>query len=129
MPGYLFYMIEILTEPLFVLQYCIFAVWIIRYLFTNVAVNLLFCLAVTSVNYLILYHNFNKVKQIAERTFSLKVLRNGEDVSILNSEIVPGDIYVVENEIPCDSVVMSGDLLVNEVNFTGENLPILKYKI
>ena len=26
-------------------------------------------------------------------------------------------------------MVISGDLLVNEVNFTGENLPILKYKI
>jgi hypothetical protein len=69
-------MAEILTEPLFVLQYCIFAVWIIRELFLMVGANLLFSIVVTSVNYLILYHNFTKVKQMAERTFEVRVLRN-----------------------------------------------------
>ncbi len=41
-----------------------------------VGANLLFSIVVTSVNYLILYHNFTKVKQMAERTFEVRVLRN-----------------------------------------------------
>ena len=76
MPGYLFYMVEILTEPLFLLQYCIFAVWIIRERFLMAGANMLFSVVVTSVNYFILYHNFAKVKQMAERTFDVRVLRN-----------------------------------------------------
>ena len=43
--------------------------------------------------------------------------------------MVPGDIYQVGKEIPCDSVLLTQDILVNEANFTGENVPILKVKI
>jgi len=49
----------------------------------------------------------------------VQVVRNKEFIIVDNDQIVPGDIYLVDKEIPCDSVVMKGDLLVNEVNFTG----------
>lgn len=66
---------------------------------------------------------------MAEKAFRVKVVREERLVEIDNAEIVPGDIYQVEDIIPCDSVVLRGDIMVNEVNFTGENLPILKCPI
>ena len=31
--------------------------------------------------------------------------------------------------MPCDTLVMSGDLLMNESTLTGESLPIPKYPV
>jgi cation-transporting P-type ATPase 13A2 len=42
---------------------------------------------------------------------------------------VPGDLYEPGEEVPCDSIVVKGDLFVNEVNLTGENVPIAKFRI
>jgi cation-transporting ATPase 13A2 len=41
---------------------------------------------------------------------------------------VPGDIYVIENsmKIPCDTILLSGEVLLNEVSLTGESIPIPK---
>ncbi len=108
-----------MTEPLFVLQYLIFGVWVIQELYVNVLANFAFCFGVTTVNYFILYYNFSKVKHIAEKVFNIKVLRMGVFREVSNIDMVPGDIYLVETEIPCDSIVIQGDLMVNEVNFTG----------
>lgn len=66
---------------------------------------------------------------MAEKEFTIKVIRNHQFVQINNDDIVPGDIYEVCHQIPCDSIIINGDAMVNEVNFTGENLPILKCSI
>jgi P-type E1-E2 ATPase len=42
---------------------------------------------------------------------------------------VPGDIYEPANEVPCDSIIIKGELFVDEVNLTGENVPIAKFKL
>lgn len=43
--------------------------------------------------------------------------------------MVPGDLYEPSQEIPCDSIVVRGEMFVNEMNLTGENVPIAKFKI
>jgi magnesium-transporting ATPase (P-type) len=43
----------------------------------------------------------------------VKAVRDGEFTDISKRHIVPGDIYLVEKEIPCDSVLLTGDTLVN----------------
>lgn len=42
---------------------------------------------------------------------------------------MPGDIYVPCEEIPCDSIVLRGELFVDEVSLTGENVPIAKFRL
>lgn len=44
-------------------------------------------------------------------------------------DIVPGDLYEPNGEIPCDSIVLRGELFVDEVNLTGENVPIAKFSL
>jgi P-type E1-E2 ATPase len=43
-------------------------------------------------------------------------------------EIVPGDIIVVEDglRLPCDCLMMSGTVIVDESTLTGESNPIFK---
>lgn len=47
-------------------------------------------------------------------------------VTIPSTDIVPGDVLVVPNKmkIPCDAILISGDLLLNEASMTGESIPI-----
>jgi cation-transporting ATPase 13A2 len=45
-----------------------------------------------------------------------------------SSDIVPGDLVVVEpnTPVPCDMIVLSGSIVVNESSLTGESIPVLK---
>ena len=59
-----------------------------------------------------------------------KVIRDGEEQSIMLNEIVMDDIIKIENgnQIPADSVVCEGECQVNEGLLTGESEPVLKQK-
>lgn len=45
--------------------------------------------------------------------------------------MVPGDVIAIDNKmiLPCDCVLVSGDLLMNEASLTGESIPIPKIPI
>ena len=118
-PNYFSFIFETLTEPLFMLQYLIFWVWGIQKLYQDIIVNFAFLYIIISVNYVIQYYNYTKIKKMAEKEYSIRTIRNGQYADISSKQIVPGDIYLVGEEIPCDSVLLSGDVLVNEANFTG----------
>lgn len=58
-----------------------------------------------------------------------KVRRAGKIVEIDSSEVVPGDIVILEagNYIPADCrIIKSSDLKIEESSLTGENAPVLK---
>lgn len=57
-----------------------------------------------------------------------KVVRDGKMQEIPTTEIVLDDIIILSSgeQITCDSIVVSGELRVNESLLTGESLPIVK---
>ena len=58
-----------------------------------------------------------------------RVLRDGKEVEISASEIVPGDIIILEagDKVPADGEVLeSFSLEINESILTGESLPVIK---
>ncbi len=57
-----------------------------------------------------------------------KVLKNGEEVSIPVSELLPGDEIIVRpgESIPTDGMILSGSSAVDESLVTGESLPVDK---
>ena len=60
----------------------------------------------------------------------VSVKRNGKSVQMLSSELVPGDVFLVNSGmVPCDAVVISGSCVVNEATLTGENVALLKDSI
>ena len=58
------------------------------------------------------------------------IIRNGNEVSILASEVKKGDIFVVRpgERIPTDAIVIDGHSAIDESALTGESIPVEKSK-
>ncbi|CAL9737371.1 vacuolar cation-transporting ATPase Ypk9p [Monosporozyma servazzii] len=60
----------------------------------------------------------------------VRVLRDEFWTSVNSSELVPGDIYEISDPslkiLPCDSILATGDCIVNESMLTGESVPVSK---
>jgi len=95
------------------------------------AILILIIIIISSVINFFVSHKSEKATQLLLKKVALQtiVLREGKEQSILASEIVVGDIIIVEagNVIPADGVIKEGhDLFVNESSLTGESLPVEK---
>jgi len=71
-----------------------------------------------------------RLKEISRFECDVRVLRGGFWRYVESSELVPGDVYEVTDpnlgQFPCDSLLLSGDCIVNESMLTGESVPVSK---
>ncbi|KAG4034048.1 hypothetical protein MFRU_003g00260 [Monilinia fructicola] len=71
-----------------------------------------------------------RLREISRFECDVRVLRNSFWRYVPSSELVPGDIYEVTDpalgQFPCDSLLLSGDCIVNESMLTGESVPVSK---
>lgn len=60
---------------------------------------------------------------------SSRVIRDGKQIALPSSQIVPGDLVVLEagDKIPADgTVIQSYEMYINESALTGESVPVIK---
>ena len=71
-----------------------------------------------------------RLREVSRFECEMRVLRNGFWRSVNSSDLVPGDVYEVTDpnltQFPCDSLLLSGDCIVNESMLTGESVPVSK---
>ncbi|TVY58655.1 putative cation-transporting ATPase [Lachnellula cervina] len=71
-----------------------------------------------------------RLREISRFECDVRVLRNSFWRYVPSSELVPGDVYEVTDpsltQFPCDSILLSGDCIVNESMLTGESVPVSK---
>ena len=71
-----------------------------------------------------------RLREISRFECDVRVLRSGFWRNVDSSELVPGDVYEVTDphlgQFPCDSLLLSGDCIVNESMLTGESVPVSK---
>ena len=74
-----------------------------------------------------------RLREVSRFECDVRVLRNGFWRYVNSSELVPGDVYEVTDPslslLPCDSLLLSGDCIVNESMLTGESVPVSKIPI
>lgn len=72
----------------------------------------------------------NRLREIARFECDIRVQRGGFWRYVESWELVPGDVYEVTDpnldQLPCDSILLSGDCIVNESMLTGESVPVSK---
>ncbi|GAB7347984.1 hypothetical protein MBLNU459_g5485t1 [Dothideomycetes sp. NU459] len=72
----------------------------------------------------------SRLRDISRFECDIRVQRNGFWRYVPSSDLVPGDVYEVTDpnlsQYPCDSLLLSGDCIVNESMLTGESVPVSK---
>ncbi|KAG0687930.1 hypothetical protein C6P40_001604 [Pichia californica] len=76
---------------------------------------------------------FERMRKMSRFECDVRVWRNGFWKEINSNDLVPGDIYEVSDPslsiLPCDSILLTGDCIVNEAMLTGESVPVSKVSI
>ncbi|KAF1813110.1 hypothetical protein P152DRAFT_305734 [Eremomyces bilateralis CBS 781.70] len=71
-----------------------------------------------------------RLREVSRFECDVRVLRNGFWRYEGSRDLVPGDVYEVSDpnlpQLPCDSLLLSGDCIVNESMLTGESVPVTK---
>jgi len=83
------------------------------------------------INFAIMWNSASILKKKAHHEIDVEVLRTGpkgeETLKVVNSlELVPGDFFYLEDgiKVPCDCVIISGEVQVDEKTLTGETIPV-----
>lgn len=118
-----------MTKPFFIFQYLMSTVFILESVATFGVLLIFFSWLTTTINYFLLRRSYQQIKSTAEKEFPVAVLRDGQFLTVSNIDLVPGDLYVPGEETPCDSIILQGELFVDEAGLTGENVPIGKFRL
>ncbi|RVX69518.1 hypothetical protein B0A52_06582 [Exophiala mesophila] len=74
-----------------------------------------------------------RLREISRFECNVRVLRNGYWRAAKSGDLVPGDVYEVSDpslsQLPCDSLLLAGDCIINESMLTGESIPVSKIPI
>jgi cation-transporting ATPase 13A3/4/5 len=74
-----------------------------------------------------------RLREVSRFECDVRVLRNGFWRYVPSGDLVPGDVYEVTDpsltQFPCDSLLLSGDCIVNESMLTGESVPVSKVPV
>ncbi|KAI0460792.1 hypothetical protein LJB42_001592 [Komagataella kurtzmanii] len=72
-----------------------------------------------------------RLRDMSHSECEVRVWRNGFWKEINSRDLVPGDIMEVDqfNSFPCDAILISGSIIVNESMLTGESVPVSKKPI
>ncbi|KAL2021190.1 hypothetical protein VTK56DRAFT_7377 [Thermocarpiscus australiensis] len=117
-------------HPFYVFQIASLILWSLdEYYYYAVAI---FLMSVGSITTTLIEtrSTMRRLREISRFVCDVRVLRNGFWRYISSSDLVPGDVYEVSDpslgQFPADSLLLSGDCIVNESMLTGESVPVSK---
>ncbi|KAI0408156.1 hypothetical protein F4802DRAFT_605184 [Xylaria palmicola] len=88
------------------------------------------CIFIMSAGSIIATLTMQRLRDISRFECDVRVLRNGFWANVSSSDLVPGDVYEISDpslsQFPSDSILLSGDCIVNESMLTGESVPVSK---
>lgn len=126
--------LSIICSNTFTFFNLIWAIIIFAYIYVGSFNNLLFSLVIIA-NTLIAIIQECKAKRTVDKLSlvtspKVEVVREGEILKVEASDLVLDDVFILQsgNQIPADSILLEGQVEVNESLLTGESNPIKKTK-
>ena len=127
-----------LTDPFYLFQLYSIILWYCTqyYYYASVIVVLAIISLILSVYGT--YKNMKKIQEISRYSCPVKVYRRNENneyigpVEMNSTELVPGDMFEIPEDglaMPCDTILISGSVIVNESMLTGESTPVIKVRM
>lgn len=131
-PTFLELYVESLLAPFFIFQlFCIMLWFLDEYWKTSLAtlvMMLIFEATVVSGR----LRSLREIRGMRNAAQKVHVFRNKKWETILSPDLLPGDIISIgrgrdpSHIIPCDLLILSGSVVVNEAMLTGESVPLMK---
>jgi len=131
-PPTLKLLMDEVLHPFYIFQVFSIILWSVdEYLYYATAI---FVISVASIAEALMEtkQSMRRLADIAQANSEVEitVLRSGYWTTISSQELVPGDVYELSEPslsmIPVDSMLLSGDCIVNESILTGESVPVSK---
>ncbi|KAI4226149.1 MAG: hypothetical protein L6R36_003391 [Xanthoria steineri] len=113
-------------HPFYVFQVCSLVLWSLDdYYYYAVCIFLISVVSITTT-LLETKSTLKKLRDISHYECDMRVIRNGFWRQVPSVELVPGDVYEVSDpsltQLPCDSLLLAGDCIVNESMLTGTSV-------
>ena len=73
--------------------------------------------------------NLLNIRNMCKYSISVNIYENNIIINQPNNTLVPGDVFELPEDgqnVPCDCILLTGSVIVNESMLTGESTPILK---
>ncbi|KAH6622255.1 P-type ATPase-like protein [Boeremia exigua] len=126
-------LVDEVFHPFYVFQIASLFLWSVdEYYYYAAAIFLISVISITTT-LLETKATMKRLREVSRFECEIRVLRNGFWTNIDSSELVPGDVYEVTDpalaQFPCDSLLLSGDCIVNESMLTGESIPVSKIPV
>eukprot|EP00917_Polyrhabdina_sp_WS-2016_P005835 GHVP01013059.1.p1 GENE.GHVP01013059.1~~GHVP01013059.1.p1 ORF type:complete len:1072 (-),score=147.79 GHVP01013059.1:3680-6895(-) len=131
-PLYDFIVKEVLDPVVLFQFFCLYACLYFRNMVTYLT-YLVMMIQSCSTRISMTRKNMLEVKYLAEAPShnEVEVMRNDKIKKIKTEEIVIGDVVLVDDDanVPCDLVLLRGQVIVNEAVLTGESMPLQKFPL
>ncbi|CRH00504.1 cation-transporting ATPase 1, putative [Plasmodium relictum] len=117
-----------IIHPFFIFQIFAMIIWSIDSYY-EYALAILFITAISTIIELRSTRlNQKKLKNMIDYKCEVKVHRYNSVTVLDSSNLVPGDVYEIENnmKIPCDTILLIGSATMSEHMLTGESVPVNK---
>jgi cation-transporting ATPase 13A3/4/5 len=73
--------------------------------------------------------NLLNIRKMSEYKININLYQKNKAKEISSETLVPGDVFELPPDgtaVPCDCILLSGSVIVNEAMLTGESTPIIK---
>ena len=105
--------------------------WTLQAYWHYALIVLLITVIAAAVSLFISRQNFRRLRDLSHHEALVSVRRGGLEQRLLSTELVPGDVFVVDEgmDLPCDAMMVFGEALISEAMLTGESVPVAKVAI
>ncbi|KAJ4331523.1 hypothetical protein N0V87_009104 [Didymella glomerata] len=126
-------LVDEVFHPFYVFQIASLFLWSVdEYYYYAAAIFLISVISITTT-LIETKATMKRLRDVSKFECEIRVLRSGFWTHVDSSELVPGDVYEVTDptltQFPCDSLLLSGDCIVNESMLTGESIPVSKIPV
>ncbi|OBZ81777.1 hypothetical protein A0J61_10175 [Choanephora cucurbitarum] len=130
-PSFVVALLQEFSSFFYIYQFAI--LWLFYYLaYWQVGIaDTIVILVSALVKAIIRLRSERRIKEMAEFTDTVCILRDGEWKTMSTADLLPGDVFEVAGgkTTPCDAVILTGNIVVDESSLTGEPLPVRKFPI
>ncbi|PKS05222.1 hypothetical protein jhhlp_008593 [Lomentospora prolificans] len=124
-------LVDEVFHPFYVFQIASLVLWSLDEYYYYAACIFLMSIGSITTTLIETRATMRRLREISRFECDVRVLRNGFWRYISSADMVPGDVYEVSDpalvQFPADSVLLSGDCIVNESMLTGESVPVSKF--